>query len=308
MRLGTFNARWLGTPDVRLARRDADDERALGRLLGGLDADAWVLEEVVSLPLAARLLDDGSGGRRAFRLRDDAGRWLTTGRVRHRVSRLQKVAFAHDARTLALVEWGPLRRKGAPEAGWPGPRSPIVARLRPAAGGPDLTVVGVHLKSGAVGEPPEARSAVVRARECEALAAHLAALPPDEPAVLLGDFNAVRGHPSLAPLGALCARGWAWPEPRFEPDRAGERWTSFARRTVIDHALLSPAAAARLVGPPRVACFDLDPAFDYCPSGNGHFLRRKTDLRLEPGENEPPELVENLYRLSDHRPLVVELD
>jgi endonuclease/exonuclease/phosphatase family metal-dependent hydrolase len=311
-RLATFNTFWLGTPERKRARRDADDEAALVRLLQRLDADALVLQEVVNLPYLEGLL---ARVRPGYRLRDGAGNWLTTGRMRRRISRLQKIVLAYDEATLELREVPrPLERV------WPGPREPIVARFRARAGGLDLTLVGVHLKSGGLRLPPDSRPVRVRMAECQVLADWLAPeapdaarAPQDQAVVVLGDFNASREHPSLAPLARLTtpAAGFTFQAPRLEPDVPGEAWSSFGERSVIDLALTSRAATARVTGPPTILAFDLDPEFDRPPGPAAadleHFLRRATDLWLQPDDHFPASLLPNLYRLSDHRPLVLEL-
>ena len=295
VRVATFNLAWFGTPETARIRRDAADEAMIVRALTALDADAIVFEEIVNLPLLEALVARVPG--RRYRVRDDEGRWLTTGRMRRAVSHIQKLVLALDADRASLVDFGaPLSART-----FPGPRLPLVARVRARIGRP-LTLVGVHLKSGSPDEPMTAPESQVRLAECAAIARFVEKLPPGEATVVLGDLNAGRGHPSLAPLASLA--GWTWHEPRL-PAAAGESWTSFVTRTVIDHVLSSPAASARVVAPPSVYPFDLDSAVS--PAEGPAWLRTVTDFTITPDEDTPPIAVENLMRVSDHRPIVVEI-
>ncbi len=294
LRIATFNLFWLGTPETWRICRSRDDEALVARVLERLDADAIVFQEIVNLPLLEALLARVPG--RRYRVRDDEGRWLTTGRMRRAVSHIQKLVLAVDESRVELVDFGaPLSART-----FPGPRLPLVARVRRAGGAP-ITLVGAHLKSGDPDEPMDAPEPLVRMAESHALVRFVEQLPAGEAVVLLGDLNARGGHPSLAPLAALVAdAGWTWHEAGFPPGD-DERWTSFATRTVIDHVLTSPAATARVVTPPSAYAFDLDPAFE------SFRLRAVTDFAVSPEEDSPPVAVENLFRVSDHRPILVEI-
>ncbi|MGE3768433.1 MAG: endonuclease/exonuclease/phosphatase family protein, partial [Kofleriaceae bacterium] len=77
-------------------------------------------------------------------------------------------------------------------------------RLRPADGGPIVRVLVVHLKSGGANDD-------IRERQIRGLGAILAKGLPDEPTILLGDFNAT-GDRDRHNLAALAANGhveWA---------------------------------------------------------------------------------------------------
>jgi len=293
LRLTTFNLFWLGTPDDKVPR-GADDETLIARVLARLDASVFVFQEVVSLPLLERLLARSAPQRR-YTLRDPHGHWLTTGRVRRAVSHLQKTAIAYDSNELSLIEF-----HSGLHAPWPGPRPPAFARFRHASGF-EWIVIGVHLKSGSPEEPPDSRESTVRQSECEALAR---ALCKEQRAILLmGDLNAQRAHPSLRPLIDRLP-DWRWPDPIFVPEAPpGERWTAIARRTIVDHALASPAAAARLAGPPAVWAYDLDDTFAPGPD----WMRAREGFTVNLDEEVGPIPVENRLRVSDHRPLTVEI-
>lgn len=309
MRIATFNTFWLGSPNLGNARRDERDETDLAAVLAAVSADVWVFQEVVSLPLLERLLDEKqpSPRARAFSVRDGDGQILTTGRMRSRTSHLQKTVLAYDRSTLEL------KRRLPPLSDYPGPRPPIVVELRHRASGFTLTVAGVHFKSGAALGAMDAPASQLRAAECESLLRSCRARGPRKPEaatdamVVLGDFNAVRSHPSLDPLCQLIPP-WTWHDPQFSIDSQEERWTSFNIRTTIDHALTSPAATARMKQPPTVYCYDLDPAFDRPPLSPTHFLRRRSGLQLNLDDVSGLKPVENLYRISDHRPLFIDLD
>lgn len=305
MRIATFNIFWLGTPRLARLTRRPEDEAALVAVLRALDADVLAFQEIVDMELLEDLLARASEGTpRRPTLRDADGAYLTTGRMRRRRSHLQKIALAYDATALELVELpSPAPRHGL--HAYPGPRRPLLARFRHRHSGLHFTVANVHLKSGDPAEPADAPPALVRAAECRAVAAWLAS-HADDTAVLLGDFNAPPEHPSLAPLTTMLP-GWTRPEPSYpppslSPDGSDERWTSFPRRSILDHVYLSPEAARRLLAPPTVCAFDLDPAFAALR------LREATDNWAEPFRDNERLLIENLYRVSDHRPIVVALD
>lgn len=105
-----------------------------------------------------------------------------------------------DRRAWTLVSW-----RSHPETGIGERHKPTFeVRLRPTGGGPIVRVLVVHLKSGGVNED-------VRERQLRGLAHVLGAGAPDEPTILLGDFNAT-GERDRANLAALAAAGhveWA---------------------------------------------------------------------------------------------------
>ena len=102
MRITTFNVFWLGTPEHDRILRGPDDEALLARVIGILDADAIVFQEIVNLGLLESLLQKASAAcGRDLVVRNVDGRWLTTGRMRSRTSHIQKLALAYDRRGLA---------------------------------------------------------------------------------------------------------------------------------------------------------------------------------------------------------------
>lgn len=314
MRISTFNIFWLGTPEHERIRRGREDEALVARVIANLDADAIVFQEIVSMPLCESILAAAGAARgRSYSLRDAEGHYLTTGRVRSRTSHLQKLALAYDKNTLDLTAL----LHPFTDRSWPGPRAPIAARLKHRASGFDFTLAGVHLKSGEPGEPADAPPAVVRASECAALATWLLGGsrheggkggPPTDAVILTGDLNAVREHPSLHPLFRLLP-AWTWHRPIFHPDDGHQHWTSYSNRTVIDHVLSSPAATARIHHAPHVYAFDLDPVLAREPDEAGPpWMHRKTDLEVRPDEDKPAETAPNLFRVSDHRPVSIDLD
>lgn len=238
--------------------------------------------------------------------------------MRNAVSHLQKIVLAYDARIVELREW---LMPFAPRQ-WPGPRAPMVAHLRHRSSAWEMTLVGVHLKSGGSHESVDSPVGKARQLECQTLADWLARSlekptdepppPPTEAVVLLGDFNAVREHPSLRPLDALLPT-WCWPAPVFSKGDGSvveheEHWTSWSSQSVIDQVLTSRAATEKASGPPTVYCFDLDPSLDRAPTEAALFLRRRTDLVVALDADRPAVLVENLFRVSDHRPIVIGFD
>jgi len=144
--------------------------------------------------------------------------------------------------------------------------------------------------------------------------------PDKEPTVLIGDFNAVRRHISLAPiLSGERLKSWSWPEPFFTSTLSPtpvanvppeEHWTTFLDKAVIDHVLLSPQV--ELVEGPWVYVFDLDAAWLAATGVTKEWLEEPEYLLTHKDENGHVSLEhkENLHRITDHRPvrLVVELD
>jgi hypothetical protein len=189
-----------------------------------------------------------------------------------------------------------------------------------------FTVVGVHFKSGALYGSDMASA--LRGQEVEHLAGWLRGepgmgtghfeRPPTPDVVIMGDFNALRDHASLAQLQAGILETWHRPlpqvlsslgaEPAVSLEDPGEQWTTYLDRRIIDHVIASPGVGSRLSGPPRIYAFDLDPAMDDYPSPSGHWLRRETSYRAKPTSGASLQAVANLYRISDHRPVVVSLD
>jgi endonuclease/exonuclease/phosphatase family metal-dependent hydrolase len=160
-----------------------------------------------------------------------------------------------------------------------------------------VTVVGVHLKSG---QPSftDANSAAKRKKQCQHLQDWVAGqkqadnpiLPapsPEEHVVILGDFNALlrSDNPgfagvvaSLAPLREGPLSQWWWQEPLADPVGGG-RTTAYLEHLLIDHVMLSPSLKQHIGKPPTIHAFDQDPEIGVADE-----------------------------RLSDHRPVMVEID
>src|SRR5436305_4578197 len=134
MRLCTWNVFWLGTPETNKIDRTPRDEADVVAVLGRVDADLIVLQEVVNVPLAEELLRRARPERR-YTARDRHGGFITTGRMRSRISRLQKTVLAYDEGTLDLVHWARL----AHPRRYPGPRVPLEARFTHRASGFEFT-------------------------------------------------------------------------------------------------------------------------------------------------------------------------
>ncbi len=305
MNVAAFNVFWFGTGETERIARTPDDEAFLARVFDRLDADAVLLSEIVSLE---RLEAVFARTRRRWCLRDPEGRWVTSADPRAKdFDRDLKVVLAWDPATVALEEFGALRNRNQPQ----GTRRPLVARVRHVASDWSLTLVGVHLKSGPLDAAPGDSEAEKRRAECAHLAAWLSGggdtPPPPTPDVLVGgDFNAPRDHFSLAPLTSGPLAPWTW-QPVVFPDAPGESWTSWMQRQTIDHLLTSPTLSARAAGPAAAYAFDLDPALDRPPPEGPGWLRRVTGFEAVPLPGADRQPVENLYRVSDHRPVRVAL-
>lgn len=297
MRIATFNVYWFGT-SRNIVERAPEDDQLVARVLARLDADVIALQEICDLPRLERVLQAaGALAGRDLRLRV-ADTFVTSARPHELADRaLQKVVYAWDAATVEPVVWGSL-------GGGPALRPPLLATFRDRRDDAEVSVAAVHLKSGLMGVPLADASAALRLRESTHLARWLGgeavgpagALRAGAGAcVVLGDFNAREDDPSIAPLRSLS--GWAWPRPIL-PE--GDPWTTWLDREIIDHVAASPEA--RFVGAPRAFAFDRDPDL-----GDTTFFHKVDDFVAQRARGFPRAPVENLYRVSDHRPVVAEV-
>lgn len=316
--LATFNIFWYPNSKVPQNQRSEADQARLGRVLARLDAHAMAFQEILDLGRLESLLGAVEG--HAYQLRSKpGGAWLTSGNAKSKAS--MKVVCAYDANVLELVAAAALRNPHSDPA-YKGRRDPYAMHLRVAGTAAEFTLVGAHLKSGLPNAGDKDPDAQVRRRETAFLASWLAGAaelepghfqrPPTEDVIVLGDCNAVAGNWSLGPLYEAPLDGWHWPSchvvasldtsspmPIDHPD---ERWSTFLDRMVIDHALVSPAVSPR-ISSALIYAFDLDPALDEEPGGQGHWLRQETDYWVRRFGGAPHEPVANLYRISDHRPV-----
>ena len=293
MRVASFNLFWFGTRHPRRAPRGPEDLGLLRQVLDRLDAHVLALQEVVDVGLLQRVLDD------RWRSVDDEGRAICSPDIEPSgAPERLKLAMAWDADVLELRGTEQVRLRGG--AHFRGRRPPLVAHLEHRATGWRFSVVAAHLKAGPHTEPggPEATT---RDQECRRLAEWLGE-HRGHPVLLAGDLNAQQDHSSLRALRAPPLDGFHW-HPAAHP---GEAWTTWRERLVIDHILLSPPAAERLLEPAQIYAFDQDPALDDDERGL-HYLRRIDGHFAEPGRDAHYQAVENLYRVSDHRPVYVDL-
>ena len=297
MKLATFNVCWLGNERfakmTNLKERDQDDWVSIARVVAKLDADVIVFQEIVSLEELQKvlILANGLTGRK-YQMRDQQNQMLGTGRTLE-----QKVVIAFDERKYELLAASPI-------FGGEG-RIPFGVRVRSVTDGAQILVVGVHFKSG---QPyfDDKTSAEKRTGQCQHLAAWIAGkkvdsnpvLPqplPDERVAILGDFNAISAlepdQPpewkivvdSLDPLREEHLKEWWWERALADP-AGGDRTTAYLDHLLIDFVMLSPSLKTRITQRPTIYAYDQDPSI-ISKSVNG---------------------VE--YRVSDHRPVHVELD
>jgi predicted extracellular nuclease len=321
--LATFNIFWYPSSKVPQNQRSDADQARLGRVLTTLDAHAMVFQEILDHGRLESLL--GSIAGHDYRLRQKpGGAWLTSGNAKSKAS--MKIVCAYDATVLELVAAAALRNPNKDPA-YKGRRDPYAMHLRVAGTAAEFTLVGVHLKSGLPNAGDKDPDAQVRRREAAFLASWLAGAaelepgsfqrPPTEDVIVLGDCNAMAGNWSLGPLHDAPLDGWHWPSCQvmasLDPlapvviDDANEQWSTFLDRMVIDHALVSPAVSPR-ISSALIYAFDLDPALDEEPAGEDHWLRGKTDYQAKPYGDAKYQPVENLYRISDHRPVRIALN
>jgi hypothetical protein len=317
--LSSFNIFWYrGSKSTKNPRSEADQER-IARVLARLDAHGLVFQEILDCGRLESLLATIEG--HDFRLRQKpGGEWLTSGNPQSKAS--MKTVCAFDANIIDLIAAAPLRNPEI-DPDYECRRDPYAMHLRVRETGAEFTLVGVHLKSGFPNAGPDDESAQIRHLETAFLASWLAGTaglepgsfqrPPTEDVIVMGDCNATEDNFSLTPLH----EGWHWPLFRvaasLDPlnplllDDPDERWTTFLDRMVIDHALVSPTVLPK-IGSALIYAFDLDPGQNEDPADGNHWLRRTTDYQVEPYEKAGVQLVANLYRISDHRPVRITMD
>ena len=297
LKLATFNIYWLGneqfTEKSHLEPRGDGDWRSIARVVAKINADVVVFQEIVSLNELQTVLDltrDLVG--RRYQIHDEQGQVLGTGKPAD-----QKVVIAYDVEKFDLIAASAI-------LGGQG-RLPFGVRLRRKNQAGEFLVIGVHFKSG---QPlfDDAPSAERRALQCRHLADWVAGLKIDlnpilqkpaeqENIALLGDFNAIcqleSDHPeswkiivdSLDALRKTPMNDWQWEIPLADPN-GGDRTSSYLEHLLIDFIMLSPSLKGKVITPPTIFAFDRDP----------EIIQQATKPLA--------------YRVSDHRPVYVELD
>ena len=314
LNLATFNIFWYPEDDEVENERDAQDQELIARVLANLAPQVMVFQEILSLERLQQLLEQAGTN---LCLRSPAGTWLASDSQGS-----MKITCAYDPDVLDLVASDTLRDPD-PDRQFGYRRYPYALHLRHRDTGWEFTVVGVHFRSGwPEGEEPDDGP---RTQEAQYLAEWLAAetgaesehfdVPPTPDVLVMGDFNLVAWNDILDDLRSGTLH---WPDPVVVtsldgvPDhtleKPDERWTTFLDKRVIDHVFTTADVAARLVGDPLIYAFDRDPALDEDPPEEDHWLRRKTTYQAVPYRHAGLRTVENLYRISDHRPLRVTLD
>jgi hypothetical protein len=276
LRIGVLNVFWFGlkpaddTLDVGFYHEPDDDLRVAG-LIAAASLDAIVLVEIVDIARAERLIKGLSGN---WRLRDDTGAAICSRDPSDVSDNIQRVVLAWNDDVIELLRWDrPIHA---------GPRVPVVARLRHRTDMLEITVVGVHPKSGILrgwdSYPADSKphqDGQSRVSYFRNLAAWLSA-PPAEfqgRAVVLGDFNSVYDSPEVEPLRML--PGWQWPASIFVPEDADLR-TTRTDPEIIDHIVLSPELTFSEY---TVLAFDLLPEFQEPIPSSELVWKRTTDHR-----------------------------
>lgn len=313
LNIATFNIFWFPRSDVSHIERSPDDERLIEQVIARLNADVILFQEIMDVGRLRQLLGRIPGHQYQVRQTSPASS-ASTERMH--------LALACDAATVEKIVSRTLG-KLVPDQAYPGPRLPVVARLRHLASQREFTVVGVHLKSDFPSPLPDgAGVSDKRPQELDYLAKWLRGgyadaakplcKPPTNDVLLLGDFNLVRGHALLNRLASGPLAQWRWLPPVVKDSLtpAGkqvsdphEQWSTFLDKEFIDHVLVSPTLVNQVAaGGATVYAFDLDPALETC-----HF-RDRDHFQCIPGEGKSCEVAENLYRVSDHRPVRVSFE
>jgi len=314
--LATFNIFWF--PGSESITRTADDEALVVGVIRRLGADVLVFQEILDVPHLGRLLASVDG--REYRLADVSA---ASGPAAPETKKGMRVALAYDAKRVDILRYAELQ-DASPERRFQGRRRPVVAHLVERAGRRPFTVVGVHLKSGWP-KGSDGSADPMREWECEFVAEWVCGKaggplpgPPTTDVVVLGDFNLVSDHPAFRALRSGAFESWCWLTPRVVRSTAAEdavetnpdeQWSTFLDRAVIDHVGVSPSLVSRIADPgAQVYAFDLDPDGQPRTVDGSPYLRRRTDFRAIRTKGAPAEVVDNLYRVSDHRPVRVRLE
>jgi hypothetical protein len=322
VRIATFNIYWFPSSTFIGNQRSSEDLGNIREVIKRLDSDILVFEEILDLGTLEQLLANVIPGR-SYSLKDQAGHWAASS-----IGDDLKVALAFDSNSLEPLDIGNARLADELPA-LQGRRDPVAARLRPRGDGPSFMLIGVHFKSGVLTVPPQnptpddlkRKKEVAKLTEWIKTSAPIIpgghARPVDEPTVLIGDCNAVRGNVALEPLlpgGVLST--WSWPPPRFastmvpEPVEInlppGERWTTHLDKEIIDHVIVSPGV--KLTDGPWAYAFDYDNSWLQAAGVTKTWLEERS-YTFTP-EGKPPIKMENLHHITDHRPVrvTIELD
>lgn len=263
LRVGTWNVRFFpdGAPPGSAPR--PTDTAWLACTLAWLDADVFVLEEIMAPERSAAPLAALAG---ALSSRT-GGDWRSAVDACSRGPNGLHVAFLYDAKRVALddfevVAWD----GGGAGACGAGRRSAFTARATPNLGAP-VRLVGVHAKSGA-----DATSFASRDAALAALPSVLASIGAASPAHVLvaGDFNTMGCEtcdtPVTAPeeIGRLDARLPPAGLRRVAPGAACS-YLDPIRPGLLDHVLLSSELARSSSPTAWTAGFCVDLACD--PAG-----------------------------------------
>ena len=317
VRIATFNIYWFPSSTFIGNQRSEEDLRKIREVIRRLDSDILVFEEILDLQALEHLLANVIP-ERSYSLKDPDGHWAASATTGNGM----KVALAFDRNRLEILDVGAARLAGQPAATH-GKRDPVAARLRPRGGGPSFMVIGVHFKSGelTVG-PPVTQADSDRVIEVANLTEWIRTTAPilpgnkvrpeDEPTMLIGDFNAVRGNAALQPFSAGGVLStWSWPQPRFatamlpepveyEPPLA-DRWTTHLDRKIIDHVIGSPEV--NVTDGPWAYAFDHDESWLQAANVTEAWLE-EPDYVFTPEQGDPT-AHENLHHITDHRPVRV---
>jgi len=320
VRIATCNIFWFPSSGYIGNSRSSTDLDKVREVIARLDADIIVFQEIRDLQALNDLLS--AIPNRSYKMRDKNNNWAAS--TLHQPGNI-KVPVAFDSNKLELLEVGNALVAGEDLSEF-GMRDPVAARLRPVGGGPTLTVIGVHLKSGDLTvEPMVSADDKKRIEEIKKLLEWIKTLAPvtpggqkrpaQEPTVLLGDFNAINGNVSLKHLlSDAVLSTWAWPQPRFASSvspspvellnlQTHERWTTHLDKKIIDHVFLSPEV--KLVEGPWVYAYDRDDSWLQAAGVSKNWLEEFGYTLTKNGISSP---TKNINRVTDHRPVRVTVE
>jgi endonuclease/exonuclease/phosphatase family metal-dependent hydrolase len=303
LRLSTFNIFWFPQAETASNSRSSADKTLISRVIAELNADIIVFQEILDTDALTRVLRKVDN--RDYQCIEGSG--IATGSMR--------VVMTYDARRLRCLDTEELTESD-PARAFAGRRPSVAAHFQSITSGATLWCVGAHLKSG-LPDGGDPQNDAKRLWECETLAQWLACDDDRGPVFVLGDFNAVASHDALkavcgpsGPVELTQARVVASLRHLTLVTTPDETWSTLLDRVVIDHVLANGPARALILNAALIYAFDLDPLFAEPRKNGTPFFRVEhgSGVRLRPMAGGPDREVLAMYRVSDHRPVRIEVE
>jgi endonuclease/exonuclease/phosphatase family metal-dependent hydrolase len=239
--VGSWNIEWFGSPAAGPTNEELQARR-VGEVLRDAELDLWQLSEVVSEPRFRELLaaNPEYGGLLSSESRVENGSLFYT-------SNEQKVALVYRKATLRLLSARVVLTDYDIEFAGRPPMEARFAVTGPAGQSWSLTVLALHMKAG-----QDSDSWSRRQRAGEGLKRHLDARAPNEPILVVGDWNddvlasLVEGVAS--PYAAFVADAERYAFTTRPLSEAGVRTMPYLERPVDHHLATRPMADRAVPG------------------------------------------------------------